>query len=80
MNLYVIRSRQATIYVSNGRGFVYSVAEAKVFHSLELANGYRMQKTRFPDAFVVCELSADGRAQPATTSSVQHTANPGLVR
>jgi hypothetical protein len=64
IKVFVIRSRRAEIYVPNGGGFVHSVAEAKVFRSLELANGYRMQKTRFPDAFVVCELSADGQVAP----------------
>jgi hypothetical protein len=39
----------------------FSVAQANIFHSFELADGHRMQKTRLPDAFVVCELSADGQ-------------------
>jgi len=62
--MYVIKSWQAEVYIPAGRGFVHSVAQAKVFHSFELANGYRMQKTRLPDGFVVCELSADGQITP----------------
>jgi hypothetical protein len=64
MKMYVIKRRQAEIYIPNGGGFVYSVAQAKVFPSLAVANGYRMQNTRLPDAFVVCELSADGQITP----------------
>jgi len=60
MKMYVIKSRRAEVYIPAGLGFVHSVAQAKVFHSFELANGYRMQKARLPDGFVVCELSADG--------------------
>ena len=62
--MYVIKSRKAEVYISAGGGFVYFVAQAKVFHSFELANGYRMQKTRLPDGFVVCELSTDGQLTP----------------
>ena len=64
MKIYVIKSRQAEVYIPAGGGFVYSVAQAKIFHSFELANGYRMQRTRLPDGFVVCELSVDGQITP----------------
>lgn len=77
MKMYVIKSRQADIYIPAGGGFVYSVAQAKVFHSLAVANGYRMQRTRLPDNFIVCELSTDGQIipitqQPCTGSRATH--------
>jgi hypothetical protein len=61
---YVIKSRQAELYILAGGGFVYSVAQALFFPSPEVANGYRMQRTSFPDRYVVCELSDDGQITP----------------
>jgi hypothetical protein len=61
---YVIKSRQAEIYVPERAGYVKTAAQARIFRSLEIANGYRMQRTGFPDGFVVCEMSGDGQITP----------------